>query len=173
MRSGVIVIASIGSQDSAQMRLAQDDEMIHTLAPDRSDQPFGEAILPRRGWCSSLSRMPMAAQWARDHGAVPFVPRPRQAACGGAHRKRACQPLSRLTDGPQSTIGLCRLRKDRNFRTDIAVRGFCERLSRKIGIDQNARFGVCSRDMRYPLQFETITGNSAAIAMRTVWVRSS
>ena len=29
--------ASIRSQDSAQMRLAQDDEMVHTLAPDRSD----------------------------------------------------------------------------------------------------------------------------------------
>ena len=39
MRSDVIVIASVGSQDVAQMRLAQDDKMIHTLAPDRSDQP--------------------------------------------------------------------------------------------------------------------------------------
>jgi len=34
-------------QDPAQVRLAQDDEMIQTLAPDRSDQPFGKAILPR------------------------------------------------------------------------------------------------------------------------------
>jgi hypothetical protein len=31
------------------MRLTQDDDMIQTLAPDRSDQPFGKAILPRRG----------------------------------------------------------------------------------------------------------------------------
>src|SRR5665647_1034892 len=45
MRSDVIVIASIGSQDPAQMRLAQNDKMIHTLAPHRSDQPFGKAIL--------------------------------------------------------------------------------------------------------------------------------
>src|ERR1700756_3260305 len=43
MCSNVVVIASIGSQDSAQMRLAQDDEMVNTLAPDRSDQPFGKA----------------------------------------------------------------------------------------------------------------------------------
>ena len=28
------------------MRLATDDCVIETLAPDRSDQPFGEAILP-------------------------------------------------------------------------------------------------------------------------------
>ena len=34
------------------MSLAQNDEMIDTLAPDGSDQPFGEAILPRRRWCS-------------------------------------------------------------------------------------------------------------------------
>jgi len=51
MCSDVVVIAGIGSQDSAQMRLAQDDEMIHALAPDLSDQSFGKAILPRRGWC--------------------------------------------------------------------------------------------------------------------------
>ena len=38
VRSDVIVIASIGSQDPAQMRLAQDDDMVHTLAPDRPDQ---------------------------------------------------------------------------------------------------------------------------------------
>jgi hypothetical protein len=27
------------------MRFAPDDDMIETLAPDRSDQPFGKAIL--------------------------------------------------------------------------------------------------------------------------------
>jgi hypothetical protein len=29
------------------MLLAEDDEVIQTLTPDRSDQPFGKAILPR------------------------------------------------------------------------------------------------------------------------------
>jgi hypothetical protein len=33
----------VGSQDAAQMCLAQDDEMVHALAPDRSDQTFGLA----------------------------------------------------------------------------------------------------------------------------------
>jgi len=28
--------------------LAQDDEMVQALAPDRSDQPLGKAVLPRR-----------------------------------------------------------------------------------------------------------------------------
>ena len=34
------------------MRLAQANEMVQALAPDRSDQPFGKAILPRhdRDW---------------------------------------------------------------------------------------------------------------------------
>ena len=40
-------VAGIGSQNSAQLRLTQDEEMVHTLAPDRSDQPFGKAIQPR------------------------------------------------------------------------------------------------------------------------------
>jgi hypothetical protein len=35
------------------MHLAQDNDVVHTLTPDRSDQPFGKAILPGRGWCGS------------------------------------------------------------------------------------------------------------------------
>jgi hypothetical protein len=30
------------------MSLTRDDDVVQTLAPDRSDQPFGKAILPRR-----------------------------------------------------------------------------------------------------------------------------
>jgi len=37
VRSDFIVIGSIGTQDSAQMRFAQDDEMVYTLAPDQAD----------------------------------------------------------------------------------------------------------------------------------------
>jgi len=29
------------------MRLAEDNDVVHTFTPDRSDQPFGKAILPR------------------------------------------------------------------------------------------------------------------------------
>ena len=32
------------------MGFAQDDDMVDTLASDRSDQSFGEAVLPRRAW---------------------------------------------------------------------------------------------------------------------------
>ncbi len=44
--SNVVVIAGIGLQDPAQMRLVQDDQVVGTLAPDRADEPFGKAILP-------------------------------------------------------------------------------------------------------------------------------
>jgi hypothetical protein len=36
------------------MHLAQDNDVVYTLTPDRSDQPFGKAILPRRGWRGRL-----------------------------------------------------------------------------------------------------------------------
>src|ERR1700722_6488370 len=36
------------------MRLAEDNDVVQTLTPDRSDQPFGKAILPRRGRCGGL-----------------------------------------------------------------------------------------------------------------------
>ena len=62
MRAGPIVIASIGFQDATQMHLAQDNDVVHTLTPGRSDQPFGKAILPGRGWCNRLVPNPHGAQ---------------------------------------------------------------------------------------------------------------
>jgi hypothetical protein len=72
--SDVVVIAGIGSQDSAQIRLAQDDEMVDTFVPDRSDQPFGKAILPRRGWRNRLVPDADGAQSACDDGAIDPIP---------------------------------------------------------------------------------------------------
>src|ERR1035437_3653684 len=68
MRSDIIVISSIGLQDAAHMLLAQDDKVVHTLAPDRSDQPFGKAILPRRGWRYRLVPDAHGANSAHDDG---------------------------------------------------------------------------------------------------------
>jgi len=36
------------------MCLAEDNDVVQALAPDRSDQPLGKAILPGRGWCNWL-----------------------------------------------------------------------------------------------------------------------
>jgi hypothetical protein len=38
---------SVRFQNPLEMRLAENDDVIQTLMPDRSDQPFGKAILPR------------------------------------------------------------------------------------------------------------------------------
>src|SRR5215203_2079487 len=74
MRSDFIVITSMGSQDAAQMRLAQDDQMIHTLTPDRSDQPFGKAILPRRDRGRRLVPDAHGAKSACDNRAIDAIP---------------------------------------------------------------------------------------------------
>jgi hypothetical protein len=59
MRSDAIIIVGLGFQDPTQMHLAQDN-VVHTLTPDRSDQPFGKAILPGEAGAVGWSRMPMA-----------------------------------------------------------------------------------------------------------------
>jgi hypothetical protein len=48
MSSYAVVVMSVRFQNPAEMCLAQNDEVIQTLTPDRSDQPFGKAILPAR-----------------------------------------------------------------------------------------------------------------------------
>src|SRR6516225_3880453 len=55
------------------MRLAQDNDVVYTLTPDRSDQPFGKAVLPGRGWCGRLVPDAHGAQSARDNAAIDPV----------------------------------------------------------------------------------------------------
>src|ERR1700690_4214091 len=69
------------------MRLAQDNDLVHTLTPDRSDQPFGKAILPRRGWCNGLVPDAHGAQSARDDGTIDPVAIADQVARGLIPRK--------------------------------------------------------------------------------------
>src|SRR6202162_4134679 len=55
------------------MGLAQDNDVVQTLTPDRSDQPFGKAILPGRGRCGRLVPDAHGAQSARDYAAIDPV----------------------------------------------------------------------------------------------------
>src|SRR5450432_4296023 len=55
------------------MHLAQDNDVVYTLTPDRSDQPFGKAVLPGRGWCNRLVPDAHGAQSARDDAAIDPV----------------------------------------------------------------------------------------------------
>src|SRR5947199_5012448 len=48
--------------------------MVDALASDRSDQPFGEAVLPRRAWGDGLVADAHGAQAVRDGGAIDAIP---------------------------------------------------------------------------------------------------
>jgi hypothetical protein len=74
MRSDVVVVACVRLQNLAQMHLAQDNDVVHTLAPDRSDQPFDNAVLPGRGWRGRLVPDAHGAQSARDNAAIDPIP---------------------------------------------------------------------------------------------------
>lgn len=56
------------------MCLAQDNDVVHTLTPDRSDHPFNEAILPGRGRCGRPVPDARRAQSACDDGAIDPIP---------------------------------------------------------------------------------------------------
>src|SRR5438445_10674213 len=49
--------------------------MVDALASDRSDQPFGEAVLPRRAWGDGLVADPHGAQSVGDGCAIDAIPR--------------------------------------------------------------------------------------------------
>src|ERR1019366_2713450 len=73
MRSDAIILVGVGFQGPTQMHLAQDNDVVYTLTPDRSDQPFGKAVLPGRGWCGRLVPDAHGAQSARDDAAIDPV----------------------------------------------------------------------------------------------------
>ena len=79
------------------MRLAQDNDVVQALTSDRSDQPFGKAILPGRGWYGRLVPDAHGAQPACDDGTIDAIPvadhvawsfMPRECFCD-----LACNPL--------------------------------------------------------------------------------
>src|SRR5437588_9136527 len=48
--------------------------MVDALASDRSDEPFGEAVLPRRAWGDGLVADAHGAQSVRDGSAIDAIP---------------------------------------------------------------------------------------------------
>src|SRR6266852_7651254 len=73
MGSDSVVVTGVSFQNATQMRLAQDNNVVHTLTPDRSDQPLGETILPGRGGRNRLVPDAHGAQSARDDAAIDLV----------------------------------------------------------------------------------------------------
>src|SRR6202161_2608331 len=81
------------------MRLAQDNDVVHTFTPDRSDQPFHKAILPRRGRCGRLVPDVHGTQSARDDAAIDPVAIAdevvRSLTPGKCLRDLTCNPFGR------------------------------------------------------------------------------
>jgi hypothetical protein len=46
MRASPVIVVEIAGQDAAQVPLTEDEHMIQTLAPDRTDKALGKRILP-------------------------------------------------------------------------------------------------------------------------------
>ncbi len=47
MSAGLVVVGEVRGQDTAQVPLAENDDMVQTLAPDRADDSLREGVLPR------------------------------------------------------------------------------------------------------------------------------
>ena len=41
-----VIVREVAGQDAVQVALAQDEDMIQTLAPDRADEAFHDRVLP-------------------------------------------------------------------------------------------------------------------------------
>ena len=74
------------------MCLAQGDDMVDTLATDRSDQPFDEAVLPRRAWGNRLVTDAHGPYSLRGSGTVDTVPIADQVARSLTPRECLCDP---------------------------------------------------------------------------------
>ena len=66
VRSDFVVIARIGLQHPAQVRLAKYDHVVDAFTTDRPDQSFSECVLPRRAWGNRLVADAPASNRRRD-----------------------------------------------------------------------------------------------------------
>jgi hypothetical protein len=99
MGSHIVVIGRIVFQNSAQMSLTGNNDVVQTLAPDRSYQPFGKAILPRRGRCNRPVPNANGSQPARGDNAANSISISDHVTRSTVPRKSlgdpACDPLRR------------------------------------------------------------------------------
>src|ERR1700687_6358298 len=64
VRASRVIVARVRSQQMAKMPLAEHDNVVKTLPPDRTDRPFTIPVLPRRsrgGWPIPNAHRPKAA----------------------------------------------------------------------------------------------------------------
>src|SRR5438876_8273848 len=97
MSPQLIIIGGILRQTRHKCASPKTTEMVDALASDRSDQPFGEAVLPRRAWGDGLVADAHGAQSVRDGSAVDAIPITDQVARRLSPREcfgdLACDPV--------------------------------------------------------------------------------
>src|SRR5258708_36530692 len=91
--SDLVVIAGIRLEGAAQGSFTHDHNMVEALAPDRSDEPFDMAILPRRARCGRMVTDSQGPQSAMDDCTVRPDAIPKEIA-------RGLLPGERLGDVP-------------------------------------------------------------------------
>src|SRR5512139_2688994 len=62
-----VVVVGVCAQDPAQVRLAQDHDMIQAVSPDRADEPFDMSVLHRAIAVPLVGR---GYPWPRDVGVL-------------------------------------------------------------------------------------------------------
>src|SRR6267142_3354542 len=83
MRSRLVMILEIARQHAAQVMLAEDDDVIHAFAADRTDQTLDVRVLPRRSRRSDDLRDPHRSNAMTECRTIGFVSVPQQIArCG-------------------------------------------------------------------------------------------
>src|SRR5512135_919489 len=91
MRANAIIIGGVSGQDSAQMCLAEYDDMVEAFPSDRADHPFNAAILPRRARRDGSISDPHRPKSLRDDGAIGAILIADEVS-------RRLVPLKRLSD---------------------------------------------------------------------------
>jgi hypothetical protein len=67
----LVVVSSVGSNQTAQMALPEYDDVVEELAPERANKPFGVAVLPGDRGAVLICRMP---RWCtRESNAKPIA----------------------------------------------------------------------------------------------------
>src|SRR6185437_15697729 len=87
MRSGSLVVFEIGTQNTAQPRLIQNDHMVSALATDRSNESFHVSILPGRLGSGQDLLDAQASSGFVELLSVDSIPIPQQKARGFIPRK--------------------------------------------------------------------------------------
>ena len=69
-----VIVIRIRGQDSVQMCLAEHDDVVEALAPDRADHPLDVAILPGRAGCDGSISDSHCSKSLRDHSTIGAIP---------------------------------------------------------------------------------------------------